>query len=166
MTNLYLIRHGIAADREAYVGHDAVRPLTETGERKTGKIARRLYELGLRFEIILTSPLTRARQTAEILKEAGLTDNLEEFQSLAPAGELSAWLDWLTHWSPPEAVGNLALVGHQPDLGNWAETLVWGQVRERLVLKKAGMIGLTLPRVGSPIGQSLLFWLTPPRFLL
>lgn len=65
---LYLIRHGIAAERGTYP-KDEERPLTEKGRAKTQKVAQRLYALGLRFDFILTSPLVRARQTAEILKK-------------------------------------------------------------------------------------------------
>ncbi|MER3478596.1 MAG: phosphohistidine phosphatase SixA, partial [Leptolyngbya sp. ERB_1_2] len=61
---------------------------------------------------------------------------------------------------------SLALVGHEPDLSGWAELLVWGEVRDRILLKKAGMIGLDLPDSGSAISNSQLFWLTPPKFLL
>jgi len=60
----------------------------------------------------------------------------------------------------------LALVGHQPDLGNWAETLVWGYAKEKLVLKKAGVIGINIPDTGSPIGKSELFLLTSPKWVI
>jgi phosphohistidine phosphatase len=60
----------------------------------------------------------------------------------------------------------LAIVGHEPDLGEWAEQLVWGKAQQRLVVKKAGVIGIRLPTTGDLVGNSELFWLTPPRFLL
>jgi phosphohistidine phosphatase len=56
-------------------------------------------------------------------------------------------------------------VGHEPNLSLWAETLLWGKTNGVLTLKKAGVLGLTLPEQ-TPIGNSTLFWLTPPRFLL
>jgi phosphohistidine phosphatase len=164
MTHLYLIRHGIAADRELYE-IDEERPLTKDGDRKTRKVAQKLKSLNLKFDIVLSSPLVRARQTAEILKSVGLTDHVEEFPPLAPEGEINFWLDWYRNWS--QTVGkSLALVGHQPDLGNWAEILIWGDVREALIVKKAGIIGITLPDQGSLVGNSQLLWLTPPKFLL
>ena len=64
--HLYLIRHGIAAEPEEY-DTDSERPLTKEGERKTRKIAQRLYELEIQFDLILTSPLLRAQQTAAVL---------------------------------------------------------------------------------------------------
>ena len=164
MTHLYLIRHGIAADRELYE-IDEERPLTKEGDRKTRKVAQKLVELNLKFDVVLSSPLVRARQTADLLKSVGLTDRIEEFPPLAPDGEINFWLDWYKNWSQT-GKERIALVGHQPDLGNWAEMLIWGNVRGALVVKKAGIIGITLPETGSPLGNSQLLWLTPPKFLL
>lgn len=164
MTHLYLIRHGIAADRELYE-IDEERPLTQEGDRKTRKVAKKLRSLNLKFDIVLSSPLVRARQTADILISVGLSDRTEEFPPLAPEGEINFWLDWYKNWSQTGGE-SLALVGHQPDLGNWAEMLVWGDVRGALIVKKAGIIGITLPDTGSLVGNSQLLWLTPPKFLL
>lgn len=163
---LYLIRHGIAADRDAYP-NDEERPLTDKGQEKTTKVAKQLRDRGLRFDLILTSPLVRAKETATILKEAGLASRVEEFAALAPDGNIQAWVNWLEkrrQTSPGDKC--LALVGHQPDLGNWAETLVWGEARNKLLLKKAGAIGLKSPDTKPPIGQSELFLLLSPKWLL
>lgn len=160
---LYLIRHGLAGQHGDYPNDDE-RPLTNEGKRKTEHVARRFQSLGLQFNLILTSPLIRAKQTAEILKAAHLSDELEIAGYLAPGGDIQSWHTWLEAWRTPEK--SLALVGHEPDLSGWAEVLIWGEVRDRLVLKKAGAIGLALPDTGSAISNSQLFWLTPPRLLL
>lgn len=163
---LYLIRHGIAADREAYAS-DEERPLTDKGCQKTSKVAKQLRERKLYCDRILTSPLVRARQTAAILQEAGLAAEVQEFPALAPEGDIQTWVSWFEEWRQgASGEGTLALVGHQPDLANWAEILVWGQAQEKLVLKKAGVIGLTLPNIGTPIAHSSLFLLTSPKWLL
>ncbi|WP_421657354.1 phosphohistidine phosphatase SixA [Leptothermofonsia sp. ETS-13] len=162
--DLYIIRHGLAGERGTYANDDE-RPLTSEGKKKTRQIARRLAELDVQFDLILTSPLVRAKQTAEILLEAGLAQSLEEAGYLAPGGDIDAWIDWLQTWRQ-SGKSNLALVGHEPDLSEWAETLVWGKPKGAFILKKAGVIGLTLPEAGSPIANSELFWLSPPRFLL
>lgn len=163
---LYLIRHGIAAPGEDNA-KDEERPLTDKGRQKTAKVAKRLREQGLRFDLILTSPLVRARETAAILQDIGLCSKVEEFASLAPEGNIHVWVSWLAAWRQNSS-GNrgLALVGHQPDLGNWAETLLWGDAKEKLVLKKAGVIGLNIPEAGTPVGRSELFLLTSPKWLL
>jgi len=172
-TDIYLIRHGIAADRAEY-DFDENRPLTNEGKQKTQKIAKRLKEdFKLHFDPILTSPLLRAQQTAETLQKAGLATQIETSHHLAPAGDMKAWLDWLDKWQfdfahRKQQTGDrtLALVGHEPNLGNWAEILVWGEPRGALVVKKAGVIGLSLPETGSPLGRCSLFLLAPPKFLL
>ena len=158
---LYLIRHGIAANHGTYA-KDSERPLTDEGQEKTRQVAQRLYELGIQFDLIQTSPLIRARQTADILQLAGLGRSLEESSHLAPEGSFEDWVSWLRLWEG----GRLAIVGHEPNLGEWTERLVWGSVHHQLVVKKAAVIGLLLPERGSPVGNSQLFWLTPPRLLL
>ena len=164
MLELYLIRHGIAAAPESYET-DEERPLTDEGVEKTKKVAKRLSQLKLHFDLILTSPLLRARQTALILQTAGLSSQIEESDHLGFDGDIYNWLPWLEIWQQ-KGGSCLALVGHEPNLSNWAETLVWGSPRGSLIVKKAGVIGLTLPQTGSPVGHSYLFWLVPPRLLL
>jgi len=161
---VYLIRHGLAADRNQEIP-DEQRPLTPKGESRTRQVAQRLSALKLHFDLILTSPLLRARQTAEIFQFEGLGVRMDNSAALAPGGSFEQWLAWLQDWqgSHPTA---LALIGHQPDLSQWAELLIWGEVKQVLELKKAGVIGLTLPTTASPVGNSCLFWLTPPRLLL
>ncbi|MHC0065449.1 phosphohistidine phosphatase SixA [Nostoc sp. UIC 10890] len=162
---LYLIRHGIAEDKGLGI-KDEERSLTKEGRQKTEKVAQKLVKLGLSFDLILTSPLVRARQTAEILIAEKLSSQLEESSHLAPDGQISSWLkDWLEPRNYSQNT-QLALVGHEPGLSNWAEILLWGEVKESLVLKKAGMIGIKLPETGSALGRSQMFWLTPPKYLL
>ncbi len=161
---LYLIRHGIAEDKDLGI-KDEERSLTKEGRQKTEKVADKLVKLSLSFDLILTSPLVRARQTAKIMIAAGLSSQLEESSHLAPEGEISSWLkEWLEPRNYSQNT-RLALVGHEPDLTNWAEIFLWGEVKASLVLKKAGMIGIKLPETGSPLGRSQMFWLTPPKYL-
>lgn len=164
---LYLIRHGIAGDRDPVkYPNDDERPLTDKGRAKTQEVAQRLAKIGLRFDLILTSPLVRAYQTAEILQKALLCDRIEKFAALAPGGDVRDWTNWWLESRYNKENSCLALVGHQPDLGDWAEILVWGSPKQKLVVKKAGVIGLNLPKVECPIGNSDLFLLTSPKWLL
>jgi phosphohistidine phosphatase len=161
---LYLIRHGIAQERDFAI-KDNDRTLTKVGQDKTEEVAKRLYNLGLRFDLILTSPLVRSHQTAEIFTQMQLSSQLQVSTELAPNGNIDSWLNWLEQQNYPPT-SKLALIGHQPDLGAWASMLVWGEAKEALILKKAGIIGLNLPTMRSPIGQSQMFLLTPPKFLI
>lgn len=162
---LYLIRHGIAAERGTY-DHDEERPLTDKGRERTKKVAKRLLDVGVTFDVILSSPLVRAYQTAEILQSGGLSSKMKEFPALAPNGNIQEAVSWLDNWRSQSPSSCIAFVGHSPDLGNWAETFIWGKAQEKLVVKKAGVIGLKLPTSGSFIGESELFLLTSPKWLL
>jgi phosphohistidine phosphatase len=172
MLKLYLIRHGLAGEYGSYFD-DRVRPLTLEGQQKTHKVAKKLLNLGLKFDLILSSPLLRAKETAEILQQVGLSSQLETSKLLSPEGDLSSWLEWLNQWMTKSSdcsrdkLGQrtLALVGHEPNLSNWAETLLWGKAENKFILKKAGIIGLILPEQ-SPIGNSQVFWVTNPKLLL
>jgi phosphohistidine phosphatase len=170
-TELYLIRHGLAGEHGSYKNDgdpcgngEADRPLTPEGIRKTQQVAKRLVELGLQFEMILTSPYARAYQTAEILQSTGLSQQLETSPNLLPEGDFEAWFSWFERWQSAGQKG-LAIVGHEPNLGQWAEFLIWGEVRNRLKLKKAGIIGINVP-LDDPISNSELFLLVPPKVLL
>ena len=161
---LHLIRHGQAEDRPGG-GGDAERALTPSGAKEMRRVARRLVELGVRFDRTATSPLARARQTAEALLAEGVTPVVEEEEFLAGDGtfdDLRAWLGRLRRLG----ARSVALVGHQPGLGEWAETLLCGEVRGRIQLKKAGIVALEVPDTGAAAGACRLLWMTSPRLLL
>ena len=160
---LYLIRHGKAVSA-GLATSDAERPLSPEGREATERVAKRLRGLGVEWGLILTSPLVRARQTAEILRGVGLAPSVEEAGELGPGGELAAWLPFLASWRK-EGRGDLAAVGHLPNLALWAESLAWGEEKERIVLKPGGILGLELPESGSIPGNCSLFWVTSPKLL-
>lgn len=161
--NIYLIRHGLAEPaRDGYDDHR--RSLTPAGIATTQAIAQKLSNLGLRFDLLQFSPLVRASQTAAIFAQI-FTAPTESCELLAPDGDFRAWLRWLLAWQEAGHT-SLGLIGHEPDLSAWAEILVFGEAKGALVLKKTGIIGVTIPEVGLPIGNSLLFMLIPPKLLV
>jgi phosphohistidine phosphatase len=162
---LYFVRHGLAGQSEDYL-NDRERPLTEEGKAKTAKVAQRLGQLGVKFDLILTSPLVRAVQTAEILQKAGLSSKIEQFNPLSPHGNIQDWLQWWQKFDYQREENAIALVGHEPDLGYWTEMLLWGKFQGKLSVKKAGIIGLEVPNQQNPLGKCQLFWLTAPKLLL
>jgi phosphohistidine phosphatase len=162
---IYLIRHGIAAVRGTYTNDDE-RPLVAKGISKTQKVAAKLQLMGIKFDLILSSPLVRASQTAEILFQAGLSSTLESFTALEPEGNIQDWLQWLKTQRESNSITKLALVGHQPDLGNWTEMLVWGNIKHQINVKKAGIVGLELPDSSKIIGNCELFLLTAPKWFI
>ena len=164
---VYLIRHGIAAERGTYAD-DEQRPLTKKGLVRTTEVAKRLQDLGLKFDLMLTSPLVRASQTAKIFRQAGLVKkkNLQTFIPLKPDGRVEQWLEWLRSHQSENPNSKLALVGHQPDLGNWAEMLIWGTIKGQIAVKKAGIVGIEIPDLGTPISRSTLFLLVSPKWII
>lgn len=162
---VYLIRHGIAAEKGTYAD-DEQRPLIKKGQDKTAQVAQRLVSLGLKFDLLLSSPLVRAYQTAEILQQAGLAKTIETFAPLKPDGAIAEWVEWLQQYQVQHPEAKIALVGHQPDLGNWAEMLLWGAIKDQIEVKKSGIIGLKIPQVGTPIARSTLFLHVSPKWLI
>jgi phosphohistidine phosphatase len=161
---VYLIRHG-KAEESGEVRSDFDRALTTMGRDEVTAVARRLGELRVKPTLVLTSPLLRARETAELLAAEWAGATLEVRDELAPGEEIAGFLPWLSRWRA-EGGGDLVLVGHAPTLGDWAEHLVWGSSRGRLPVKKAGVVGVELPDSGDVVGRGELFWLTSPKLLL
>lgn len=117
----------------------------------------------------------RARQTAELARDAGLAADLELESGLAPeADPVPLLLRWLGPASPRPGWSRLALVGHEPDLSRLAAWLIGvpaGQAEGRLRLKKAGALLLQLPAENGLAEQALagsarLLLLLSPKTLL
>jgi len=163
--NLYLLRHGIAvAGDEPGIESDGERPLTAKGIKRMRKAAKGLRRLGIVFDAILTSPLVRARQTAEIVAEVlSLESQLQEISGLAPESSVENLLFGLARFQNRE---HLLLVGHQPLLGDTAAFLLHGKDRPRLdiALKKGGICGIEIDSL-PPGKPGTLQWLLAPKQL-
>jgi phosphohistidine phosphatase len=162
---LYILRHGIAADKgDPRYPNDEDRPLTEEGQKKTLKVARRMKELGLSFDLILSSPLPRARQTAEITASVlGCKNKLKFSSNLAPEGTKKGLIQELSRKKP--APKRLLLVGHEPYLTELISTLLIGKPGLPIELKKGGLCKLQIERV--TYGRcAILQVLVPPKVML
>ena len=134
---LYLVRHAEAIERSGATP-DASRYLTPKGRTAFRKIARRAREAGIAPEVIFTSPLLRAVQTAEILAE-----RLKHEGPVVVANELSPGFDDRSLRSLLDGAGNLAeaaFVGHEPDLGDLAALLL--SLRGDFPLRKGAVVAL------------------------
>ena len=134
--HLYVVRHGIAED-SAPEGDDTARALTDEGEKKFKRSVKGLRELDCSVSRVLTSPWTRARQTADLLSpildgEVIVTDLL----CTTPRPELYAMI--------AESGTSIAVVGHEPWLSELVASLAFGDARhgEAIELKKGGVIWL------------------------
>jgi phosphohistidine phosphatase len=159
---LYLIRHAIAVNRnDPGVLTDESRALTPLGIKKMRINATALAKMDLNLKEIWTSPLIRARQTAEILKEElSTTPRIRAVKELAPGGDHSALIELIGRHLAMEEV---ALVGHEPDLGILATRLIVGTNVGTIRFKKGGAACIELEEVKPPARGDLHWLLTPKQ---
>jgi len=159
---LYLLRHGDAMDREdPRYETDAARPLTLKGIQRTKQLAHALRAWDVEFEVILASPLVRARETAEMV-EHGLRQHgrMELTTHLAPAGDPEKLIAQINALRP--APDGVLLVGHEPYLSGFVSVLCAGSSHLALTLKKGGLVRLEVAALKYARCASLE-WLVPPR---
>ena len=156
-TELYLVRHAIAAERGSEWPDDTKRPLTERGMSRFKEEVKGLKRLDVEIDEIFTSPLIRARQTAELLA-AGLEGKppVKVLEALAPGHTSTAVMTQLAKVAKRRRV---ALVGHEPDLGELAAHLI-GAGRA-LPFKKGGVCRIDVGSLSARRAGSLIWFVTP-----
>lgn len=150
-----LLRHAEAeeAAEAAREGRDeAHRELTREGRRKMHEGARGLGNLVEHIDVLVTSPLTRAIQTADIVAEAFPHAKRLTHPGLSPGVYHSALAQWVMHHK-----GVVALVGHEPDLSQWIGYMVSGEPRSLVVMKKGGVCCLDMPTT-AVAGEAGIAW--------
>jgi phosphohistidine phosphatase len=158
---VYIVRHAIAVPREDHIGlDDASRALTDRGIDRMRRIVRGLDALGVEISEIWTSSLVRARQTAEILAESRrFQGTVRTVPALAPGGDPTQLLRELQQAS---ARASIALVGHEPDLGEFASLLLTGKTASFIPFKKGGVACIEIEKPTPPI-HGELHWLMTPK---
>lgn len=165
---LIIIRHGIAEDRQAFKlkdKNDRHRPLTAKGKKKFHTIAKKLKKFLGPINIIVSSPLERAQQTAQLLKEEYPQAELLSSETLSPQAPPREFAQWF-HEQVKKGTKQLVIVGHEPHLGLLASWLLFGSQQSQIKIKKGGCLGI---EISSPMGprKGVLQWaLTPKSFLL
>ena len=157
---LYLIRHGVAAERGEEYPDDSKRPLTGTGMTRLRQEARALNALKVGFDVIITSPLLRTKQTAEII--AGTLKEKPQVvtsDSLAPAGTPAGVMQEIARHARKARV---ALVGHEPNLGELAARLIGA--RSPIEFKKGAICRIDF-EILPPKSLGQLQWFVTPRML-
>jgi phosphohistidine phosphatase len=162
--NLYLLRHGLATELTPdQLAQDAERRLTPKGIRKLRKIAAGMNALELRFDLILSSPYTRARQTAELVaRQLQPRKRVVRCDDLAPGGDPRELIAFLRGCEPVPA--EVLLVGHEPYLSNFISLLTTGSAGCRLTLKKGGLAKMRAESL-KPGQCATLEWLFGPKQL-
>lgn len=156
---VYFLRHGIAADREAFDGDDFDRPLTDEGCERMRRVGKAMAKLQISPDVIVTSPLVRAKQTAKIVAAAlKLDGKLVEDQRVAEDFSVEQLAQILADHAKADAI---MLVGHEPDMSALVGRLTGGS---DIDLKKGGLALVELQDASSTSGQ--LQWLVPPKVLV
>ena len=154
---LYFLRHGAADKRGEWQGDDRLRALTPDGAAAVGRITAALAAAGLSVDVIVSSPLLRARQTADIAaKELGHKAGVVEDERLANGfdlGKLAALLADIGR--PPRAM----LVGHEPSFSGTIGELTGA----RVVCKKGSVARVDVSESDGTTLRGELVWLLPPR---
>ena len=156
--DLLIIRHGKAEPRGPD-GRDASRPLSEEGRKKLRRGVRGLRSLVPALDALVSSPLVRAVQTAEIVAEAWAPIELEQTPVLEPEREPKELADWLADRS--ESV--LAIVGHEPLLSHAATWFLSGLRSSFIELATGGALLLHFPAEIGAGRARLAFALTPKQ---
>jgi phosphohistidine phosphatase len=164
--NLYLLRHGAAVE-PGTPGYekDSERPLTPEGKNRLRQIAAAMKKMDLRFDLILSSPFLRARQTAEIIAESLKLKKQPGFSdALTPDGKPKVLVRQLNELKP--APEDVLLVGHQPYLSQLIALLTTGETSMAIDLKKSGLGKLEVESLHYGRCATLVWLLTPRQMEL
>lgn len=166
--HLILFRHGIAlehAEAAAAGISESGRPLTPKGIEKTGEAVLGLHGLLKSADLIGHSPLTRARQTADLIATAFPSAERAETRWLRPGSDPERLANWLDQQTVRQSeLQTIILVGHEPDLSRWAAWGISGRSTALFGLKKAGACLIEFER-GILSGKGQLVWLLTPAQL-
>ena len=154
---LYLIRHGLAEARGDAWPDDTKRPLTNAGMTRLRRSTRGLERLGISFDVILTSPLVRTRQTAEVIsEELESRPHVVDAESLAPCGTFQGVMAELEKHNRRTRI---ALVGHEPGIGELAALLIG--TRHPIEFKKGAVCRIDVNALPPSAPGDLRWFLTP-----
>jgi phosphohistidine phosphatase len=157
-----LIRHAIAEDQDTFArsgAPDEKRPLTDEGRELMRAGAHGLKRIAKEINVIATSPLTRAQQTAEIVAEAFPSALRETTEAMTPEARYPAFLEWLGSKRQRKCV---AAVGHEPHISGLASWLL-GSDRVILAMKKGSVLLLEFDDEIRPGAAQLRWFLTPAQ---
>jgi phosphohistidine phosphatase len=152
---LYFVRHAIAADQAPDGSGDFGRPLTKEGAEKMRWAAKGLHSLGVETDLLLSSPLVRARETAAILGDV-YKQKVTIAEQLSPGCDLPRLWDLLEQQGLPQRV---MLVGHEPDFS----VMIGGLTGGRVDIKKGSACLVRTQSIDE--GAGMLIWLLPPKVL-
>lgn len=160
--DLFILRHAEAGKSLPVLTRDVERSLTAQGKEELEDVARALSRLKIDPDHVITSPLKRSRETANIVaRSLKARDKVELWDELKPEGSRQELFKRLAKMKPESRV---LCVGHEPYLTQAVNELLGHQGPSRIVLRKAGLIRVAI-RSFSPKPEGELRWLLTPRLL-
>lgn len=160
---VHVFRHGVPVPRDAEnAPPDRERPLTDEGEKLTRRSAKAAAKLGVDADVVATSPLVRARQTAEIAADVLKVppERVEVLDELEPEADPSETVEVLATLESRQ--GEILVTGHEPNLHRTASTLMSGSPQGvDVTLGKASLLTLTIPELGPGV-RGTVERLVPP----
>lgn len=159
-----IVRHAPAGDRATWSKKgkpDEIRPLTKKGRDKMRRAARGLSDVVPKLDFIVSSPLARAIETADILHKQFPSAKLEKLEGLRPGGDPAQVFARLGEL---DATAAIAFVGHEPDLGALLARMLTGEADSFADLRK-GAVALVEFEAAPKPGRGLLRWLLQPAHL-
>ena len=158
--DIFILRHGEAGKRTASGGNDSKRSLTAAGIQEITEIAESLEKIGAKFDVILTSPLKRAQQTADLVaRQFKVQRRLRQVQELSPEGSKSNLYRMLSSFKEGTSI---LLVGHNPYLSEMISEVVTDGKYGRINIKKGGVARIRVTNL-TPKLKGELRWLITPR---
>lgn len=169
--NLLVIRHAIAEDKERFAAtgrSDDQRPLTDEGRTKMRRAAEGLRVVARRVHALASSPLVRARETAEIVAPALRAPRIELVDALRPERRFEELAGWLRERGTPndeddEDERTIAIVGHEPHLSGLVTWFMAGKTDSRIELKKGAACLLEFGSAPAAGAATLKWALTPAQ---
>jgi phosphohistidine phosphatase len=156
--NLYFLRHASAGSRRVNPKIDAKRPLDKEGKQQCMLMARYVNALKIQFDLIASSPLKRALQTASLVgTETGYDAKILVADVLAPSGTVTGFHQFLAQLPQVE---NALIVGHNPNLSQFLGSLITSSGRVNIRLRKGA-----LARVDYTSRPGQLLWLVDTRIV-
>ena len=154
---VYFLRHASANQHKILPKHDDLRPIDELGKQQCHEVGRALVALGVKVEAVISSPLTRAIQTAELaVTELGYKDRIVISEALRPEANFDQFHDLLTHHSDSKAI---MVVGHNPSITEFLLHLMTGNDPSDCVDFKKGAVA----KVEVQGERGVLHWLLTPK---
>lgn len=161
--DLFILRHGEAGQRVSAGRGDFQRPLTAAGQKEVSEIATSLKDLGIKLDIVISSPLKRAHQTASIVaKTFKIEKKMQDWAELSPEGNR---LDLYNKLLQLKQQSSVLVVGHEPYLSEMISEMIFeGNNGGRIDLKKTGLARIRIVS-STPKFQGELRWLLTPKLL-